>query len=79
MPVPIVHANIRQRAHLAARHARDTNLAAVADEVDVEGIVAFRRNQLTKNLVNFLIRGLFGDPAEAFRHAKNMRIHGECR
>ncbi len=56
MPPPIVLAHIRQRANLAPRHARDTDLAAVTDEVDVEGIGALRRDQLLQNLVGLHVR-----------------------
>ncbi len=75
----IVLAHIRQRAHLAARHARHANLAAVADEVDMQGILAVGRNELTKDLVSFFIGRVFGDPAESLGHTKDMGIDRECR
>ncbi len=46
MCLSIVLTPIRQRAHLASWHARDATLTAMADEVDVKGIVAVRRNDL---------------------------------
>ncbi len=78
VPLSIVLAHLRQRTNLAAWYARDANLAPVADEVNVEGIIAVRGNELTKNLVGFFIRRFFGDPAEAFRDAKDVGIYWEC-
>ncbi len=74
MPPPIVLAHIRQRANVAARHAGHADLAAVPYQVDVKGIISFRGNELTKNLVSFFVCGVFRYPAESLGHAKNMGI-----
>ncbi len=73
----IVLAYIRQRANLAPRYASNANLAAVADEVDVEAVIEFRRDERTKNLVGFFICGGFGNPAEALGDASDVRVHWE--
>ncbi len=73
----VVLAHIRQRANLAARNAGHANLAAMTNKVDVERIVAVGRNELAENLVSFFIRGVFGNPAEALGHAKDVRIDWE--
>ncbi len=75
--MPVVLAHRCQRAHLAARYAGDAYLAAVVDEIDVEGIVAVRGYQLASNLVSFFIRRVFRNPAEALGHAKNVRMDRE--
>ncbi len=77
MCFPVVLAHIRQRTHLAPRHSSHANLAAVTDQVDVEGIVVVRGNELTKNLVSFFIRRFLRHPAEALGDAKDVRVHRE--
>ncbi len=77
MAMCVVETHIGQRTYLAARHARDADLAPVADEVDVEGIVAVRGNELTKFLVSFFIRSLLRHPAEALGDAKDVSVHRE--
>ncbi len=79
MHSPIVFAQIRQRANLATRKAGHTNLAAVLDEVNVEGIVAVGGNELAEDLVSSFIGSLVRHPAEAFRHAKDVGIDRERR
>jgi hypothetical protein len=71
----LVH--FRQRAPPIAA-ALPANLAAVADEVDVQGIVAVRRNEVTGDCVGFFTGCLLGNPAEALGHASDMRIYWEC-
>ncbi len=77
MPPPIVLAHIPEHAHLAPRHAGHTDLAAVMDEVKVEAIIDFRRNERTEQLVRFFIRGVFGNPTEALGDASDVRVHWE--
>jgi hypothetical protein len=44
--------------NLSARYARDGYLSAVADEVDVEGIIPVRRGERTEQLVRFFMNGV---------------------
>jgi hypothetical protein len=70
-------ADVRLRAPLAPRPTRHANLKAVAIEAEVEWIVTIRENELAEDLVSLFVCGLFRTPAEAFGHAKDVRIHRE--
>ncbi len=48
-------------------------------KVDVEGIVAFRGNELAEDSVSFFIGRVRRNSAEALRHAIDVGIHGEGR
>ncbi len=53
----VVLAYIRERANLEARRTRIAKLAVMTDEVNVQGIITVRSNELTKNLVSFFVMG----------------------
>jgi hypothetical protein len=48
-------------------------------KVDLQGVEAVRGIELTEDLVSFFISRVFGNPSEAFGHAKNLRIDRKRR
>ncbi len=73
----VVLAQVRQRAPFAAGWAHPANPAAVTDEVNMEAVIDAGRDERTKQLVRFFIRGGLRNPTEPPGHAKNVRVHGE--
>ena len=47
-------------------------------KVDVDRTVAVRGNELTEYPVSFFVGRVFGEPAEALGHAKDVRVRREC-
>jgi hypothetical protein len=55
----------------------DADLPAVANEIDADGIVAVRQNEIAENLVSFFTGSFFGHLAEGLGNPKEMRIDRE--
>jgi hypothetical protein len=74
-----VVAMFNEAALNAERVAGAADSAAMADEIDVEWEMLARWDEAGHEVVGLLVRGTFGDKAEAARDAQDVGVQGEDR